>query len=62
MTSPARSPSRFAPRSNDRRDRRADRSDEANVAVRAVNTRLHYRPQPDEVVLRGSVAEAMMEG
>jgi hypothetical protein len=41
--------------------RRADRCDEANVASRAVNTWLRHRPQPDEVVLRGSVAEAMME-
>jgi hypothetical protein len=41
--------------------RRADRSHEANGALRAVNTWLHCRPQPDEVVLRGSVAEAMME-
>jgi hypothetical protein len=29
--------------------------------MRAVNSSLNYRPQPDEVTLRGSVAEAMME-
>jgi GNAT superfamily N-acetyltransferase len=36
-------------------------NDEANAAMRAVNSSLGYRPQPDEVTLRGSVAEAMME-
>jgi RimJ/RimL family protein N-acetyltransferase len=36
-------------------------NDEDNLAMRAVNARLGYRPQPDEVTLRGSVAEAMME-
>ena len=36
-------------------------NDEANAAMRAVNARLGYRPLPDEVTLRGSVAEAMME-
>jgi GNAT superfamily N-acetyltransferase len=36
-------------------------NDEANGAMRAVNARLGYRSRPDEVTLRGSVAEAMME-
>jgi GNAT superfamily N-acetyltransferase len=36
-------------------------NDEANAAMRAVNAVLGYVPQPDEVTLRGSVAEAMME-
>jgi GNAT superfamily N-acetyltransferase len=36
-------------------------NDEANAAMRAVNARLGYRPKPDEVTLRGSVAAAMME-
>jgi mycothiol synthase len=36
-------------------------NDEANAAMRAVNAALGYRPQPDEVTLRGSVAEAMMK-
>jgi mycothiol synthase len=36
-------------------------NDVANGAMRAVNARLGYRPRPDEVTLRGSVAEAMME-
>jgi mycothiol synthase len=36
-------------------------NDQANAAMRAVNARLGYRPLPDEVTLRGSVAEAMME-
>jgi mycothiol synthase len=36
-------------------------NDEANAAMRAVNARLGYRPRPDEVTLRGSVAAAMME-
>jgi GNAT superfamily N-acetyltransferase len=35
-------------------------SDEANVAMRAVNMRLGYAPRPDELVMRGSVAAAMM--
>jgi hypothetical protein len=29
--------------------------------MRAVNARLGYRPLPDEVTMRGSVAEAMMD-
>jgi GNAT superfamily N-acetyltransferase len=36
-------------------------NDEANAAMRAVNAALGYRPRPDEVTLRGSVVEAMME-
>ena len=36
-------------------------NDQANAAMRAVNIRLGYRPRPDDVTLRGSVAEAMME-
>jgi GNAT superfamily N-acetyltransferase len=36
-------------------------NDEANGPMRVVNARLGYRPQPDEVTLRGSVAAAMME-
>jgi GNAT superfamily N-acetyltransferase len=36
-------------------------NDEANAAMRAVNARLGYRPKADEVTLRGSAAEAMME-
>ncbi|MEA2545002.1 MAG: hypothetical protein QOI09_275 [Chloroflexota bacterium] len=36
-------------------------NDEANAAMRAVNARLGYRPRPDEVTMRGSVAAAMME-
>lgn len=36
-------------------------NDEANAPMRAVNARLGYRPKPDEVTLRGRVAEAMME-
>lgn len=35
-------------------------NDLENAAMLAVNERLGYRPQPDEVTLRGSVAEAMM--
>jgi mycothiol synthase len=36
-------------------------NDEANGPMRAVNARLGYQPKSDEVTLRGSVAEAMME-
>jgi len=36
-------------------------NDEENLAMRAVNARLGYRPEPDDVTLRGSVAAAMME-
>ncbi|HEX5824643.1 MAG TPA: GNAT family N-acetyltransferase [Candidatus Limnocylindrales bacterium] len=36
-------------------------NDEENLAMRAVNARLGYRPAPDDVTLRGSVAAAMME-
>jgi mycothiol synthase len=36
-------------------------TDEANVGMGTVNARLGYRPLPDEVTLRGTVAEAMMK-
>ena len=35
-------------------------NDEANLAMQAVNRRLGYARQPDELTLRGSVADAMM--
>ena len=35
-------------------------NDEENLGMRAVNARLGYEPQPDDVTLRGSVAAAMM--
>jgi mycothiol synthase len=35
-------------------------TDEDNVGMGIVNARLGYRPRPDEVTLRGSVADAMM--
>ena len=35
-------------------------NDEANLPMQAVNRRLGYARQPDELLMRGSVAAAMM--
>ncbi|HEV7809929.1 MAG TPA: GNAT family N-acetyltransferase [Candidatus Limnocylindrales bacterium] len=35
-------------------------NDEANVGMQRINERLGFRPRPDELVLRGSVAEAII--
>jgi GNAT superfamily N-acetyltransferase len=37
-------------------------NDEANAPMRAVNARLGYEPLPDEVILRGPLIGAMMDG
>jgi RimJ/RimL family protein N-acetyltransferase len=37
-------------------------NDEANAAMRAINARLGYRPQPDYLTMRGLVADILADG